>query len=50
MWGMQQRLNDGYRQQRFPYPGFGSDALTAVSTFLGVNSKGSASVAPALKR
>ena len=50
MWGMQQRLNDCYRQQRFPYPGFGSDALTAVSTYLGVNSKGSASVAPALKR
>ncbi len=22
MWGMQQRLNDCYRQQRFPYPGF----------------------------
>jgi L-cysteine S-thiosulfotransferase len=50
MWGMQQRLNDCYRQQRFPYPGFGSDALTAVSTYLGVNSKGAASVAPALKR
>ncbi len=50
MWGMQQRLNDCYRQQRFPYPGFGSDAITAVSTYLGVNSKGSASVAPALKR
>jgi L-cysteine S-thiosulfotransferase len=50
MWGMQQRLNDCYRQQRFPYPGFGSDALTAVSTYLGVNSKGSSSVAPALKR
>jgi sulfur-oxidizing protein SoxA len=23
MWGMQLRLNDCYRQQRFPYPGFG---------------------------
>jgi sulfur-oxidizing protein SoxA len=29
MWGMQQRLNDCYRQQRFPYPGFGSDATVA---------------------
>ena len=26
MWGMQRRLNDCYRQQRFPYPGFASDA------------------------
>ena len=23
LWGMQRRLNDCYRQQRFPYPGFG---------------------------
>ena len=50
MWGMQQRLNDCYRQQRFPYPGFGSDATIALGTYLGVNSKGSASIAPAIKR
>jgi L-cysteine S-thiosulfotransferase len=50
MWSMQQRLNDCYRQQRFPYPMFGSDALTALSTYLGVNAHGAASVAPALKR
>ena len=50
MWGMQQRLNDGYRQQRFPYPGFGSDATIALGVYLGVNSKGSASIAPAIKR
>jgi sulfur-oxidizing protein SoxA len=50
MWGMQQRLNDCYRQQRFPYPGFGSDVLTALSTYLGVNTQGSASAAPAIKR
>lgn len=50
MWGMQQRLNDCYRQQRFPYPGFGSDATIALGVYLGVNSKGSASVAPAIKR
>jgi sulfur-oxidizing protein SoxA len=50
MWGMQQRLNDCYRQQRFPYPGFGSDVTIALSTYLGVNSKGAASVAPAIKR
>ncbi|WP_114968422.1 sulfur oxidation c-type cytochrome SoxA [Rhodoferax ferrireducens] len=50
MWGMQQRLNDCYRQQRFPYPGFASDATVALGVYLGVNSAGSASVAPALKR
>ena len=50
MWGMQLRLNDCYRQQRFPYPGFGSDATLALATYLGVNAKGAASVAPAIKR
>jgi L-cysteine S-thiosulfotransferase len=50
MWSMQQRLNDCYRQQRFPYPMFGSDALTALSVYLGVNANGATSVAPALKR
>ena len=50
MWSMQLRLNDCYRQQRFPFPEFGSDALTALSTYLGVNAKGAKSVAPALKR
>ena len=50
MWTMQLRLNDCYRQQRFPYPEFGSDALTALSTYLGVNSKGAKSIAPSIKR
>ncbi|MDD2917599.1 sulfur oxidation c-type cytochrome SoxA [Rhodoferax sp.] len=50
MWGMQLRLNDCYRQQRFPYPGFASDATVALGVYLGVNSHGSKSVAPALKR
>ena len=50
MWGMQLRLNDCYRQQRFPYPEFGSDALTALSTYMGVNSRGAKSSAPAIKR
>lgn len=50
MWGMQLRLNDCYRQQRFPYPEFGSDALTALSTYLGVNAKGARSTAPTIKR
>ncbi|TWO71814.1 sulfur oxidation c-type cytochrome SoxA [Caenimonas sedimenti] len=50
MWSMQLRLNDCYRQQRFPYPEFGSDALTALSTYLGVNAKGAKSAAPSIKR
>ena len=50
MWSMQLRLNDCYRQQRFPYPGFGSDATIALGVYLGVNSQGSASIAPAIKR
>jgi len=50
MWGQQQRLNDCYRQQRFPYPGFASEATMALATYLGVNAKGAVSVAPAIKR
>lgn len=50
MWGMQQRLNDCYRQQRFPYPGFGSEATVALGTYLGTLAEGSKSVAPAIKR
>jgi sulfur-oxidizing protein SoxA len=50
MWGMQLRLNDCYRQQRFPYPGFGSEATVAVSTYMGVNAKGAESIAPSIKR
>lgn len=50
MWSMQQRLNDCFRQQRFPYPGFASDVTIALGVFMGVNAKGAESVAPALKR
>lgn len=50
MWSMQLRLNDCYRQQRFPYPTFGSDALSALSVYLGVNAKGAKSAAPTIKR
>lgn len=50
LWGMQRRLNDCYRQQRFPYPGFASDATIALGVFMGVNGKGGMSTAPALKR
>ena len=50
MWSMQLRLNDCYRQQRFPYPGFGSDATIALGVFLGVNGQGGTSTAPTIKR
>jgi len=50
MWSMQRRLNDCYRQQRFPYPGYASDVTVALGVYMGVNAKGAQSVAPALKR
>jgi len=50
LWSMQRRLNDCYRQQRFPFPGFGSDATIALGVYMGVNGKGGESIAPALKR
>jgi L-cysteine S-thiosulfotransferase len=50
MWTMQLRLNDCYRQQRFPYPGFGSEVTIALSSYMGVNAKGAESIVPAIKR
>jgi sulfur-oxidizing protein SoxA len=50
LWGMQRRLNDCFRQQRFPEPAYVSDATIALSTYLGVNANGAESIAPALKR
>lgn len=50
LWGMQRRLNDCYRQQRFPYPGYGSDATIALGVYMGVTAHGAESMAPALKR
>ena len=50
MWGMQLRLHDCYRQQRFPFPGFGSVPTIALGVYMGVNAKGAESIAPAIKR
>ena len=47
---MQRRLNDCYRQQRFPFPGFASDVTIALGVYMGVNAKGAVTIAPALKR
>lgn len=50
MWGMQQRLSDCLRLQRFPNPGFGSDVTIALQAYMGVNQKGAKIITPALKR
>ncbi|HWH80620.1 MAG TPA: sulfur oxidation c-type cytochrome SoxA [Burkholderiaceae bacterium] len=50
LWSLQRRLNDCFRQQRFPYPGYGSDATVALGVYMGVTARGAASIAPALKR
>lgn len=50
MWTMQHRLNDCYRQQRFPEPDFASDVTVALGVFMGVNAKGAKSAVPAIKR
>jgi L-cysteine S-thiosulfotransferase len=50
LWSMQRRINDCYRQQRFPYPGYASDVTIALGVYMGVNAQGAQSVAPAIKR
>jgi L-cysteine S-thiosulfotransferase len=50
LWSMQRRLNDCFRQQRFPYPGYASDVTVALGVYMGVNAKGAQSAAPAIKR
>lgn len=50
LWTMQKRLNDCYRQQRFPEPKFGSEATMALSIYMGVNAKGAESAVPSIKR
>jgi len=50
MWSMQRRLNDCYRQQRFPFPGYASDVTIALGVYMGVNAKGAESIAPSIKR
>ena len=50
LWGMQRRLNDCFRQQRFPFPGYASDVTIALAVYMGVNAKGAESIAPSIKR
>jgi L-cysteine S-thiosulfotransferase len=50
LWGMQRRLNDCFRQQRFPFPGYASDVTIALASYMGINAKGAESIAPSIKR
>lgn len=50
LWPMQKRLEDCFRQQRFPFVEFGSDATIALSSYMGVTGKGVQSLAPTIKR
>lgn len=47
---MQHRLNDCFRQQRFPEPVYASEAITAITMFLARNANGGVYNGPALKR
>ena len=49
-WTMQRRLNDCYRQQRMPYPIYGSDATIALSIFMANKADGGEIQTPGLKR
>lgn len=49
-WTMQHRLNDCYRQQRFPEPIYTSEDTIAVSVYMAVTAKGGTMNAPGLKR
>jgi len=49
-WTMGLRLNDCYRQQRFPFPIYGSEVLTALSMYMAVNANGGVIHTPGLKR
>jgi len=49
-WTMQQRLNDCFRQQRFPFPIYGSDLTLALSMYMAKNANGGTVETPGLKR
>ncbi len=49
-WTMQQRLNDCFRQQRFPFPIYGSDLTIALSMYMAKNANGGTVETPGLKR
>jgi sulfur-oxidizing protein SoxA len=50
MHTLQWRMNDCFRQQRFPEPAYLSDSVTALLTYLGVNANGNTYKGPGIKR
>lgn len=50
MWSMQWRLNDCFRQQRFPEPIYASDMTVALSMYMAANANGSTVATPGIKR
>ena len=50
MWSMQWRLNDCFRQQRFPEPVYGSDLTVALSMYMAATSNGAPMATPGIKR
>lgn len=47
---MQWRMNDCFRQQRFPEPKYGSDLVTALLSYLAANAAGGTYEGPGIKR
>ena len=50
MHTLQWRMNDCFRQQRFPEPGYTSETLSDLMTYLGVNANGHVYKGPGIKR
>jgi len=50
MHTIQWRMNDCFRQQRFPEPGYVSDTITALLTYMGANASGQVYNGPGIKR
>ncbi len=49
-WTMQHRLNDCYRQQRFPEPIYGSEVTQALSVYMAAKANGAKMATPGIKR
>ena len=50
MHSLQWRMNDCFRQQRFPEPGYASETLSALLAYLTVNANGHVYRGPGIKR
>jgi sulfur-oxidizing protein SoxA len=50
MHTLQWRMNDCFRQQRFPEPGYASEAIADLLTYMGVNANGHVYKGPGIKR